>query len=137
MAKIQLCPRSTVVGSDYAPQHYLMRKIMRASLLLRSSVTMFALLSAAPAFAEDLEFTLNNVTSTDLVEFYLSPVGVNNWEENLLNGTFLPAGNTIQVTVGDGRTVCTYDVLSVFKDGDKVEERGVDLCSLGSYTLHQ
>lgn len=112
---------------------------MRATQLLRGSVTVFALLaaSAAPALAEDLEFTLNNVTNSDLVEFYASPANVNDWEENLLDGAYLPAGNTVQVNIADGRTVCTYDLLSVFKDGEKVQENGVDLCSLGSYTLHQ
>ncbi len=109
---------------------------MRAGRLFHGSVAAFALLTAVPALAEDLEFTLNNVTGSDLAEFYLSPANVNNWEENLLDGKILPAGNTVQVNVADGRTVCTYDILSVFEDGEKVEERGVDLCTLGSYTLH-
>ncbi|WP_207779187.1 hypothetical protein [Zavarzinia aquatilis] len=102
---------------------------------------MFVLLaisaSAGPALAEDLTFTLNNATGAAVTEFYLSPANVDDWEENLLGNDALPAGTATDVTVADGRTTCLYDIKTVFKDGDEVDDRGIDLCQLGAYTIHE
>ncbi|MFA5122228.1 hypothetical protein [Zavarzinia sp.] len=111
---------------------------MRIQFWLQGGLALFAVsVSAAPALAEDLTFKLLNSTSVAVTEFYLSPTNVNDWEENLLGDDTLSAGTSTSVTVADGRKTCTYDIKSVFKDGDVVEDRGVNLCELGSYTLHQ
>ncbi|HEX9857646.1 MAG TPA: hypothetical protein VGA75_04765 [Paracoccaceae bacterium] len=90
---------------------------------------------AAPAFAEDLAFTLSNNSGVDLVEFYASPVGVANWEEDILGGAVLTSGASGEVTIADGRDVCDYDLRMVFADGDVLEETG-NLCETGSYTIN-
>jgi hypothetical protein len=90
-----------------------------------------------PAYADDLQFTLTNATSVDATEFYVSPANVDDWEDNLLDGKFLPAGNEVTVTIGDGRRTCTYDLKTVFEDGRTAENDGVDLCQTGKYTVHE
>lgn len=87
------------------------------------------------AMAEDLSFVLTNLTSSDINEFYVSHSGTSEWEENLLSGAYLPAGNEVEVWITDGRSVCHYDIQAVFADGDVLEEYDLDLCDLGSYTF--
>jgi hypothetical protein len=90
-----------------------------------------------PAVADDLEFTLTNATSVAATEFYVSPANVDDWENNLLDGKYLPAGNEVTVTIGDGRRTCTYDLKTVFEDGRTAENDGIDLCQLGKYTVNE
>jgi hypothetical protein len=117
--------------SDLDPYRSL--RIM-VSLSRLARLTALASVLAAPAFAEDLVFTLSNNTSADLQEFYTSPADVNNWEEDVLGTDMLGAGSSAQVTIADGRTQCNYDMRFVFTDGSELEDTA-DLCETGSYTL--
>lgn len=91
--------------------------------------------SVSLAQAEDLSFNLINKTGVDIVGFYVSHTGTDEWEENMIEGHYLPGGNQILVSIRDGRTVCEYDMRAEFADGDVLEEYELDLCSLGSYTF--
>ncbi|MGB8814495.1 MAG: hypothetical protein WCC57_15050 [Paracoccaceae bacterium] len=90
---------------------------------------------AAPVMAADLSFTLANNSGADLTEFYASPVGVADWQENILDGQTLPAGSSGQVAISDSGDVCDWDLRMVFADGDVLEESG-NLCETGSYTIN-
>ncbi|MBW4578841.1 MAG: hypothetical protein KME42_04600 [Tildeniella nuda ZEHNDER 1965/U140] len=83
--------------------------------------------------AEDLAFTLKNSSNSPLVEFYVEASSQDDWGENLLGESVSP-GEAGTVTIADGRSTCTYDILGVFADGSKLDERQLDLCELGSYT---
>jgi hypothetical protein len=87
------------------------------------------------ALAEDLTFKLTNNSSFALKNFYTSPVDVENWEEDVFGEQYLPAGNFVEVTIGDGRETCVYDIKFVLEDDSEFVEQGVDLCALGEYTL--
>lgn len=104
-----------------------MKKMIATAL-----ATMFI---STAAMAEDLSFVLTNLTGVDITEFYVSHSGSSQWEENLLSGAYLPAGNEVEVWITDGRSVCDYDIQAVFADGDVLEEYELDLCELGSYTF--
>jgi hypothetical protein len=93
------------------------------------------LFTAGSALADDLVFTLVNKSKSDLKEFYASPPGVDNWEEDILGTDVLSSGEKIKITIGDGRSKCRYDMKFVFDDGDELEDSKVDLCKLGTYTL--
>lgn len=86
---------------------------------------------------EDLGFVLNNNSSYAITEFYTSPSGLDNWEDNILAGTALSPYASVQVNVNDERDVCEYDFLTVLSDGTEVERYNVDLCDLagGVYTI--
>jgi len=92
---------------------------------------------AMPAHAEDLTFTLINRTSEVLTHFHTSPVGVNDWEEDVFGRQVLNPGESIELTIADGRTVCEYDMRFGFEGSDKLETTTdtQDLCELGTYTL--
>lgn len=89
---------------------------------------------ATSALAEDLEFMLINLSPADINGFYVSPASSGNWQENLLDGAYLPAGNEVGVWIADGLTTCISDLRVEFADGDVLEDFGLDLCELGSYT---
>lgn len=102
----------------------------------RSAIALsVAAFAVAPAWAQDLSFMLQNTTGVDITGFYVSHTGTDSWEENLLSGAYLPSGHEIEVVIADGRSVCEYDVLTEFADGDEVDDYDVNLCDLAVYTL--
>jgi hypothetical protein len=99
-------------------------------------ITAAAMLAACPAFADDdLNFRLNNGSSSPVVGFFVSHAGANTWEDNLMRGRTLAPGASIDVVIADGRTTCDYDIKVAFADGDETDDRGLDLCEMGSYTV--
>jgi hypothetical protein len=95
--------------------------------------------SAGASQAEDLVFTLINKTSGTLERFYTSPVGVGEWEEDVFGKDTLGPGESMQITIGDGRDVCKYDMRFEFTADSAFQnmEDAQDLCAMGSYTIHQ
>lgn len=106
------------------------------SILAALAVFIYA---SATAQAEDLTFTLKNGTKSVLTRFYTSPVGVNEWEDDVFGEQVLEPGESIDITIADGRSVCRYDMRFEFEEGsnlDTTQDRQ-DLCKLGSYTIHE
>ena len=95
--------------------------------------------STVPSSAADLVFTLKNGTQSVLTHFYSSPVGTNNWEEDVFGEQVLGSGESMQITIADGRDVCKYDMRFEFDEGSNLDttEDTQDLCAMGSYTIHE
>lgn len=95
--------------------------------------------SAISAQAEDLKFKLTNGTNSVLTRFYSSPTGVADWEEDVFGEDVLDPGESIDITIADGRTVCKYDMRFEFEEGSNLAttEDTQDLCQMGSYTIHE
>ena len=91
-------------------------------------------LTAAPAFAEDLVFDLINASSANLQELYVSPAESDNWGDDILGTDVLAAGEQGAVTIGDGATVCSYDLQFVMDNGVTLEGTA-DLCEMKQFTL--
>lgn len=96
----------------------------------------FVVASVGAVLAEDLVFTLKNGTNSVLNAFYTSPVGVDNWEDDVFGSDVLAPGESIEITIKDGRRACNYDLRFEFQ-GDNLEdlEDTQDLCELGEYTI--
>lgn len=92
--------------------------------------------SAGAAKAEDLVIVLKNQTGSVLNSFHSSPVGVDEWEDDVLGDQVLAPGESIEITIADGRDVCDYDMRFEFQ-GDELETTTdtQDLCELGEYTI--
>lgn len=106
------------------------------NLKLCGALVAFGLVATpAASFAEDLTFVLTNASSYTVKSFFTSPADVDNWEEDVFGDNYLPAGNQVNVTIGDGREQCTYDLKFVLEDDSQFVENGIDLCELGEYTL--
>lgn len=104
-------------------------KVMVATALALPTLAMMS----QSALAEDLAFTLKNSSNSPLVEFYVEDSAQSDWGANLLTES-IDSGEAGTVTIADGRATCTYDILGVFADGSKLDERKLNLCELGSYT---
>ncbi|MBN9307977.1 hypothetical protein [Devosia sp.] len=107
---------------------------MKHLMLGGAAALMLAALPGA-ALAEDLKFVLTNNSSYAVKSFYTSPADIDNWEEDVFGENYLPAGNYVTVTIGDGREQCVYDMKFVLEDDSEFVEKGIDLCALGEYTL--
>jgi hypothetical protein len=93
--------------------------------------------TAASAHAEDLVFKLKNGTNSVLTRFYTSPEGVDNWEEDVFGRDVLQPGESIKITIADGREVCKYDMRFEFSEDSDLDttEDTQDLCELGEYEI--
>jgi len=93
---------------------------------------------AGAAHAEDLVFTLKNGTSSVLNNFHTSPAGVDSWEDDVFGNQILNPGESMQITIADGRDVCKYDMKFEFQ-GDELDTTTdtQDLCELGEYTIEE
>lgn len=93
---------------------------------------------AGAAHAEDLVFTLKNGTNSVLNNFHASPVGVNSWEDDIFGREALGPGEKMEITIGDGRSVCEYDMKFEFQGDDLDTTTDTqNLCELGEYTIHE
>lgn len=107
---------------------------LKLSILGGAAALLLAALPGA-ALAEDLTFTLTNNSSYAVKSLFTSPADVDSWEEDVFADKYLPAGNYVEVTIGDGREQCVYDMKFVLEDDSEFIEPAVDLCELGEYTL--
>ncbi|MGB3814294.1 MAG: hypothetical protein WA950_13830 [Shinella sp.] len=94
---------------------------------------------AGPASADDLVFQLKNGTKSVLTHFYSSPVGVEKWEDDVFGDQVLNPGETIEITIADGRRVCEYDMRFEFSEDSDLDTTTdtQNLCELGTYTIHE
>jgi hypothetical protein len=91
---------------------------------------------------ESATFTLSNMTDRELLEFYASPPDEESWEEDILYEPLGP-GESVEVTIDDGREDCYYDFMGVLgpaPDGSVGEgaliQSGVEVCDGGSYEYY-
>ncbi len=47
----------------------------------------------------------------------------------------LPSGEAARITIAGADDTCEYDLRIVYEGGSVVEEREIDLCETGSYTV--
>lgn len=110
-------------------------------IVLKLAVASVLAASALPAVAqaEDLVFTLKNGTNSVLTNFYASPVGIDQWEDDIFGRDTLGAGESMQITIADGRSVCEYDMRFEFEQGSSLDTTTdkQNLCELGEYTIHE
>ena len=99
--------------------------------LLGAIVFVFANFSTADA--ADRRVRIINETSFDMVRFYGSNVGTDDWEEDILGRDILRAGKSVNVNFDDGSGYCMFDFKAVFDDGDEVIARRKNVCELGSF----
>ncbi len=97
------------------------------------------LMFCGTSYAEDLVFTLKNGTNSVLTNFYTSPVGVNDWEDDVFGRQVLNPGESMDITIGDGRDTCKYDMKFEFEEGSDLDTTTdtQNLCEMGSYTIHE
>ncbi|WP_102960970.1 hypothetical protein [Mangrovicella endophytica] len=88
---------------------------------------------ASAALAENREVTVNNRTSGNIVQFFASNTGTNNWEEDILGVDVLAPGESVDVDIDDGTGACGFDFKAVFDDGATAVKGGVDVCEISEF----
>ncbi len=100
--------------------------------LRAAAIAAAATLIAMPAYA-DITFQLNNNTSVDILEFYISSSDSDEWGDDILGADILEAGGGGQVTIREDAG-CEYDIRAVFVDGEELED-SVNICEMSEYTF--
>ena len=98
---------------------------LRVSLALAA-----AMLPAGAAFASNLDFDLDNETSSNITALYLSPNAQSNWGDAVPNGA-TNAGTTNSITFNNNASGndCYYDFQVSFDSGLVSHLYNIDLCS--------
>ena len=102
---------------------------------MRIALAAIAVLIATPTLAEDLVFTLVNDSSYSITEMYVSPVGEDQWGENILMVDAVEPGVSGDVTIADGLDVCEYDLRFVTAEGAEAEQTQ-NLCEIATFTVN-
>lgn len=71
---------------------------------------------ASPANQNKQDFTLHNETGQEIIEVYVSPTGVDNWEEDILGTDTLASGGSVDITFSR-RHEDRWDIKVVFRSG--------------------
>jgi hypothetical protein len=102
---------------------------------MRIALAALATLIATPSLAEDLVFTLVNDSSHSITEMYVSPVGEDNWGENILTVDAVEPGVSGDVTIAEGLEVCDYDLRFVTAEAAEAEQTQ-NLCEIATFTVN-
>lgn len=106
------------------------RKLVLGMMLLALVLTSFGV---ARAGAQD--FALVNNTGVEIHAVYVAPSSSDNWEEDLLNGRVLKAGQQLNVTFNDDSNAALYDIRVEDEDGGSLEFSQIDLMRASVVTL--
>ena len=87
------------------------------------------------ALAEAISFELINNSSQDVWYLYVSPSTDDNWGEDILGEDIIYAGESAEVVIDDGLATCEYDLLAVSDTDVELQDYGLDLCEMSSYTI--
>jgi hypothetical protein len=103
------------------------RRALLAVALLTGAVS-------APAFAQcDTSFTITNRTATVVNELYFSRSSNQNWGNDRLGTNVLAPGASATFQPSPGGA---YDFKVVFGNGQSLESRNIDLCSVGTVVVN-
>ena len=118
-------------ATNVAPPGVIMKLIstLAACGLLLSSVS--------AASAADRRVDILNKTGMTMTEFYASNTGMNDWEEDILGEDVLENGDSVKVNIDDGSGKCRFDFKAVFKDGQELIRKNINVCQVGTFTYNK
>ena len=87
-----------------------------------------------PASALDQWVQLTNNTRMTIVEIYISHVGAQLWDVDLLGTDFLAPASSVWTSI-DCAAGCRFDFKLVFDDGITQIRRNVNVCGVEKYAI--
>ena len=87
-----------------------------------------------PASARDRWVELTNNTRMTIVEIYISHVGAQLWDIDLLGADFLVPATSVSTSIDDAAG-CRFDFKIVFDDGITQIRRNVNVCGVEKYAI--
>ena len=103
-------------------------------ILKLAAVAALCVGTGIPAFAADRNVDVINNSKKVIKAFYASRANLKSWEENIIEGDPIEAGETQPVDIDDGTGGCKFDFKAVFDDGQEVFNENVDVCEVTSVT---
>lgn len=103
---------------------------------LVTSLTAFALttLHVLPALAQDRQVRIHNNTDVTLYRFYSTNSGAENWGNDVMGSSTLPAGAAMTLNFDNPYGYCVFDFRAVFEDGQDLTRGGVNVCEVSDYS---
>ena len=80
------------------------------------------------------DFTLHNETGQEILEVYVSPTGVDNWEEDILGQDTLASGDSVAITFSR-RQEDRWDIKVVFRSGKNSVWNKLNLSQITDLTI--
>ena len=109
-----------------------MRKL---SIVLTLSV--FGLLLAPTLLlAEPVAFTIENGTEAAILEMHVATADADEWAEVAIDVEAIEPGESLVVTIMDGKSDCMYDFLVVFEDDTELEVYDAEVCDGEAYVVY-
>jgi hypothetical protein len=111
-----------------------MIKISGYPIVAGAILCVLQIATGPPASALDRWVELTNNTRMTIVEIYISHVGADFWNIDLLGADFLVPAGSVLVHIDD-RAGCRFDVKTVFDDSTTLIRRDVDICAIERYAI--
>lgn len=89
------------------------------------------------AAADRRDFTVYNKGEETIYHLNVSHISEDNWGPDIMaSDETLGPDEHLKVTFSGDSDLCYYDVRAVYADGDKREQRNIDLCSTESISFY-
>ena len=111
-----------------------MLKIAAHPIMAGSILCALQAATGHPASALDQWVELTNNTRMTIVEIYISHVGAELWEIDLLGTDFLAPASSVWTSIDDAAG-CRFDFKTVFDDGTIQIRRNVNVCGVKKYAI--
>src|SRR5215472_8536710 len=92
-------------------------------------------MNACSSARSDLDFKLTNLTGASLKYVYLSPSASSGWEENILAGSDLKSGNTLNIRFNPNETAIMWDLRIEGANGQYAEWKNLRLVDISEIKL--
>ena len=114
------------------------RKLLSLAILVAASLiampSVFARGANDPSVQNKQDFTLHNETGQEITEVYVSPTGVDDWEEDILGTDTLPNGESVAISFSR-RKENMWDIKVVFRNGKNSVWTKLNLSQITDVTL--
>ena len=111
-----------------------MFKIATHPIIAGSILCALQAATGPPAAALDQWIELTNNTRMTIVEIYISHVGAQVWDIDLLDMDFLAPASSAWESIDDVKG-CRFDFKTVFDDGTTLIRRDVNVCEVERYAI--
>lgn len=70
----------------------------------------------------NVNVTLNNTSAKDINELFICPAGTNNWSQDILDGTTLADGTSVEIVIPFIKDVTIYDLMGTTENEEVLFE---------------
>jgi hypothetical protein len=106
---------------------------MKTILMAGAAVLFFAL--PMSVYAADVKFDIINQSARAVNNFYTSPADTTDWQEDVLGSDTIAPGASEEIDITTDGDQCLYDMRFIMEDNAELIEKGINVCTLSSYTL--